>query len=132
MAARALIAGQYPPALLDRRLSATKAAKAWSGRIAQLVEQLTLNQRVVGSSPTAPTNISFSCGVMNPRPSFNSPLPNILQSLDASFQFLGLFDGQRRVKGFRTAVFAYDTRHGERYIMLGIVDADWDDGAFVA
>ncbi len=26
------------------------------GRIAQLVEQLTLNQRVVGSSPTAPTN----------------------------------------------------------------------------
>src|SRR6185369_13801420 len=26
-----------------------------SGRIAQLVEQLTLNQRVVGSSPTAPT-----------------------------------------------------------------------------
>jgi hypothetical protein len=28
------------------------------GRIAQVVEQLTLNQRVVGSSPTAPTNIS--------------------------------------------------------------------------
>ncbi len=27
-----------------------------SGRIAQLVEQLTLNQRVVGSSPTAPTS----------------------------------------------------------------------------
>ena len=26
------------------------------GRIAQLVEQLTLNQRVVGSNPTAPTN----------------------------------------------------------------------------
>src|SRR6516225_2964697 len=26
------------------------------GRIAQVVEQLTLNQRVVGSSPTAPTN----------------------------------------------------------------------------
>ena len=25
------------------------------GRIAQVVEQLTLNQRVVGSSPTAPT-----------------------------------------------------------------------------
>ena len=25
------------------------------GRIAQLVEQLTLNQRVVGSNPTAPT-----------------------------------------------------------------------------
>ena len=27
-----------------------------SGRIAQLVEQLTLNQRVQGSSPCAPTN----------------------------------------------------------------------------
>ena len=29
---------------------------AAGGRIAQLVEQLTLNQRAVGSSPTAPTN----------------------------------------------------------------------------
>ncbi len=29
----------------------------WFGRIAQSVEQLTLNQRVVGSNPTAPTNI---------------------------------------------------------------------------
>jgi hypothetical protein len=28
---------------------------AWLGRIAQLVEQLTLNQRVQGSSPCAPT-----------------------------------------------------------------------------
>jgi hypothetical protein len=28
-----------------------------SGRLAQLVEQLTLNQRVVGSIPTAPTKI---------------------------------------------------------------------------
>jgi hypothetical protein len=28
------------------------------GCIAQLVEQLTLNQRAVGSSPTAPTNFS--------------------------------------------------------------------------
>ena len=28
-----------------------------SGRIAQLVEQLTLNQRVQGSSPCAPTNL---------------------------------------------------------------------------
>jgi hypothetical protein len=28
------------------------------GRIAQLVEQLTLNQRVPGSSPGAPTNLS--------------------------------------------------------------------------
>jgi hypothetical protein len=30
-----------------------------SGRIAQLVEQLTLNQRVQGSSPCAPTNFPF-------------------------------------------------------------------------
>src|SRR5262245_4863674 len=29
--------------------------RRWSGRIAQLVEQLTLNQRVPGSSPGAPT-----------------------------------------------------------------------------
>jgi hypothetical protein len=27
------------------------------GRIAQLAEQLTLNQRAVGSSPTAPTKV---------------------------------------------------------------------------
>ena len=36
------------------------------GRIAQVVEQLTLNQRVVGSSPTAPTNkinILIKCGL---------------------------------------------------------------------
>ena len=30
-------------------------ASLMDGRIAQVVEQLTLNQRVVGSSPTAPT-----------------------------------------------------------------------------
>src|SRR5215470_11315491 len=38
----------------------------WSGRIAQLVEQLTLNQRVLGSSPSAPTigpaTLYHSCG----------------------------------------------------------------------
>ena len=33
------------------------------GRIAQVVEQLTLNQRVVGSSPTAPTNKSMTCEI---------------------------------------------------------------------
>jgi phosphoketolase len=33
-----------------------ETAPRWCGRIAQLVEQLTLNQRVVGSNPTAPTN----------------------------------------------------------------------------
>ena len=31
------------------------AAGDFDGRIAQLVEQLTLNQRVLGSSPSAPT-----------------------------------------------------------------------------
>ena len=31
------------------------AARNFDGRIAQLVEQLTLNQRVLGSSPSAPT-----------------------------------------------------------------------------
>jgi hypothetical protein len=36
------------PSGLDRNLS-------WTGCIAQLVEQLTLNQRVAGSSPAAPT-----------------------------------------------------------------------------
>ena len=30
---------------------------SWLGRIAQLVEQLTLNQRVQGSSPCAPTKV---------------------------------------------------------------------------
>src|SRR6185437_15475811 len=42
-------ARQAPPALLYERPPA-------GGRIAQLVEQLTLNQRVPGSSPGAPTN----------------------------------------------------------------------------
>src|SRR6266404_9581038 len=34
-----------------------------SGRLAQLVEQLTLNQRVVGSIPTAPTKTQQKCWV---------------------------------------------------------------------
>ena len=34
-----------------------KCLTSWLGRIAQLVEQLTLNQRVQGSSPCAPTNL---------------------------------------------------------------------------
>ena len=33
-----------------------ETAPRWCGRLAQLVEQLTLNQRAVGSNPTAPTN----------------------------------------------------------------------------
>ena len=32
------------------------ATEGHEGPLAQLVEQLTLNQRVVGSNPTAPTN----------------------------------------------------------------------------
>jgi hypothetical protein len=45
-------------ALLYRRvprMALWAARRAGSGRIAQLVEQLTLNQRVAGSSPAAPT-----------------------------------------------------------------------------
>lgn len=33
-----------------------------SGRIAQLVEQVTLNHRVLGSSPSAPTTRLLLCG----------------------------------------------------------------------
>jgi hypothetical protein len=36
--------------------SLVEPAGRWCGRIAQLVEQLTLNQRAQGSSPCAPTN----------------------------------------------------------------------------
>ncbi len=35
------------------------------GRLAQLVEQLTLNQRVVGSIPTAPTRIALASSVFS-------------------------------------------------------------------
>ena len=44
-------AGQGKNRLLFRRLRSQPV----DGRIAQLVEQLTLNQRVLGSSPSAPT-----------------------------------------------------------------------------
>ncbi len=44
---------KHPQACALAKLEAEKF-----GRIAQVVEQLTLNQRVVGSSPTAPTNKS--------------------------------------------------------------------------
>jgi hypothetical protein len=40
-------------------LAVVVAVLTASGRIAQLVEQLTLNQRVQGSSPCAPTIISL-------------------------------------------------------------------------
>jgi hypothetical protein len=47
----------FPSDANDTRCQLT-AAKDRKGRIAQLVEQLTLNQRVVGSNPTAPTKVS--------------------------------------------------------------------------
>src|SRR5262245_55280272 len=47
--------GQWEPALLQDAALAAGGGRH-SGRIAQLVEQLTLNQRVPGSSPGAPTN----------------------------------------------------------------------------
>ena len=50
------VAGQRRIALLHDPASAASPAGRHSGRIAQLVEQLTLNQRVLGSSPSAPTN----------------------------------------------------------------------------
>jgi hypothetical protein len=46
-----------------------KAFRAGSGRIAQLVEQMTLNHRVPGSSPGAPTklfkNFSKKSGILD-------------------------------------------------------------------
>jgi hypothetical protein len=55
----ALHAGQTPEHLIfprSFRKATQENAAIWDGRIAQLVEQLTLNQRVQGSSPCAPTN----------------------------------------------------------------------------
>ena len=45
-------------AALQTESGATDAVFHQSGRIAQLVEQLTLNQRVLGSSPSASTTFS--------------------------------------------------------------------------
>src|SRR4029078_18723 len=50
------VGGQGVPPLLRPALPQAPPGLSTSGRIAQVVEQLTLNQRVVGSSPTAPTN----------------------------------------------------------------------------
>ena len=49
--------GFSPPTMLGigRRPGWGVVGPGIGGRIAQLVEQLTLNQRAVGSSPTAPT-----------------------------------------------------------------------------
>src|ERR1700757_5436817 len=49
------IAGHRGGGLLNDAPLATGPSGCRSGRIAQLVEQLTLNQRVPGSSPGAPT-----------------------------------------------------------------------------
>ena len=66
--AGACFAGQPGGALIDRPLPARTMGRAGEGRIAQLVEQLTLNQRVVGSSPTAPTNPSHRiCQLLAPK-----------------------------------------------------------------
>src|ERR1041384_2243710 len=51
---QSLVAGHGDAALLDDAPQ-FRACFPGSGRIAQLVEQLTLNQRVPGSSPGAPT-----------------------------------------------------------------------------
>ena len=52
---RAISAGQPGGPLLDAGPSRALRLSEGDGRIAQLVEQLTLNQRVQGSSPCAPT-----------------------------------------------------------------------------
>ena len=49
--------------------SRTALARGMGGRIAQLVEQLTLNQRVQGSSPCAPTNLIKRLEMIDPAPS---------------------------------------------------------------
>ena len=59
------LAGQPGGALIDRPLPARTVGRAGQGRIAQLVEQLTLNQRVVGSNPTAPTKFPESFQQIN-------------------------------------------------------------------
>ena len=41
---------------IDKAQSVCYIAPSFGGPLAQLVEQLTLNQRVVGSNPTRPTN----------------------------------------------------------------------------
>lgn len=56
------------PLLNDRLLRRLWLSGPSSGRIAQLVEQLTLNQRVVGSSPTAPTKAFQELTLILPPP----------------------------------------------------------------
>ena len=60
---------------------------ALQGRIAQVVEQLTLNQRVVGSSPTAPTSVSNRLRVIgaghsdSPNPLYSDSHPRFVPAL---------------------------------------------------
>ena len=48
------------PFAVEAHRRAGQLRDTWHGCIAQLVEQLTLNQRVQGSSPCTPTNISMT------------------------------------------------------------------------
>ena len=56
------------PSKADRSPPPADARVGRCGCIAQLVEQLTLNQRVVGSNPTAPTKISQGNQVVKRKP----------------------------------------------------------------
>ena len=47
---------RFSDRIMRKIISVSAISDGARGRIAQVVEQLTLNQRVVGSSPTAPTN----------------------------------------------------------------------------
>ena len=68
---------------------------SFDGRIAQLVEQLTLNQRVLGSSPSAPTieRITLNGNVRSP---LWSP---------ASLSRADLFDFVRRIAALSLQIF---------------------------
>ena len=69
---------------LQCRRTLVETAARWSGCIAQLVEQLTLNQRVVGSNLTAPTTavsvVASSSGRSNPDPRTGKSTPPSIRS----------------------------------------------------
>jgi hypothetical protein len=70
-------AGKTPPVCwtspnrFAKRRPLAKAFRAGSGRIAQLVEQMTLNHRVPGSSPGAPTKLFKYLAIKT----ISSPIP---------------------------------------------------------
>jgi hypothetical protein len=90
-----------------------RADPCWrvGGRIAQLVEQLTLNQRAVGSSPTAPTNeieglpsnlavphfVDDPCGPLADPEGAISPCTR--DALTQSLSFALRFNGRKREHG---------------------------------